>query len=84
MKVWEKKKMATYYQLKNFGEKLRKSNHMHLSFEDLRSMLMQNMNVHTQATIRHYLEILEEKGYLERVLVDNALRFEIIRIKVQK
>ena len=73
--------MATFYQLKHFGAKLCKSKHKQLAFEDLRSMLMQNMNVHTQATIRHYIEILEESGYIKRVLVDNSLRFEIIRIK---
>jgi len=46
-------------------------------------MLMQCMNVHTQATIRHYIEILEEREFIRRILVNNELRFEIIKIKVK-
>lgn len=75
--------MATYYKLKKFGWKLCKSKHKRLAFEDLRSMLMQCMNVHTQATIQHYIEILEETGYIRRLVVNNELRFEIIKIKVK-
>ena len=71
--------MVSYFALKDFGEKLRRSSHKHLALADLTSMLRQGMNVHTDKTIRHYLVTLEESGYLKRVLVDNCPRFEIQR-----
>jgi hypothetical protein len=73
------RQMTTFYGIKNFGEKLRKSDHKYLALEDLRSMLMQSMNVHSAKTLRHYMEILEQWGYLKRVVVDGAPRFLIQR-----
>jgi len=73
--------MTTFYGIKTFGEKLRKSDHKYLALEDLRSMLMQSMNVHSAKTLRHYMEILEEWGYLKRVTVDGCPRFAIQRIQ---
>lgn len=73
--------MTSFYSLKRFGEKLRGSNHTHLALEDLRSMLMQSLNVHGSKTLTHYMKVLEEWGYLKRVTVDGCPRFAIQRIQ---
>jgi Fe2+ or Zn2+ uptake regulation protein len=71
--------MATYGAIKDFGEKLRRSNCTHLSLSDLTSMVRNQFNIHHSVTIRHYLKTMEESGYIKGVLVDGAVRFEIVR-----
>lgn len=72
--------MTTFYGIKNFGEGLRNSSHKMLCLADLTNMIRQKFNVHTSKTVKHYLQVLEDQGYLKRVVIDGCPRFAIQRI----
>jgi len=71
--------MSTFYNIREFGERLRKSNIETLSLGEISKIVMHSMNVHSSKAIKHYLEVLESQGYIKSVLVDNCVRFEIIK-----
>jgi len=73
--------MTSYKKLKEFGEKLKNSEHQYLSLEQMNTMLRDSLNVHRPETLKHYLKTLEESGFIKTTLINGAPRFEIIKGK---
>ena len=72
--------MATYNQLKEFGQRLQSSKWDQLTLGQLQDMVMQMLKVHRIETVTHYLKMLEQLGYVERVLDDyGAPVFRVIK-----
>jgi hypothetical protein len=73
------KEMATYNDILNVGEKLKKCSNEFVTYEQLKRLLMRETNVHTSATLKHYMQILQSVKIITPVSHNECLMFKILR-----
>jgi len=73
--------MVSHRDILLMGECLRKNPSRYLTLRQLRDLLVDNSNSFHDRTIRHYMEVLVQYGYIKSVALNGVPMWEILQRK---
>jgi Fe2+ or Zn2+ uptake regulation protein len=71
--------MATFKGILEMGEALRKTDKQYLTLSEITSLLRSYSGSFKSETIKNYLQVLQQRGYIKSVAVGGVPMWEILK-----
>lgn len=71
--------MVNHQEILMLGELLRKNQNRYLTLKQVQDLLIDNSNSFHKQTIRRYMEVLVQHGYIKSVVISGVPMWEILK-----